>query len=109
MPAKSDQPIDLSRLASWYASQCDGNWEQDCGLRLETLDNPGWCLTVDLHNTALEDKPMKEISEGCDAQAVPTAPVWIHCSVQDSQFLGACDQTQLHRLLDIFDAFRTAR
>ncbi|MFT4637113.1 MAG: hypothetical protein ACI8T1_000422 [Verrucomicrobiales bacterium] len=105
---KSDQSIDLSRLASWYASQCNGTWEQECGMRLETLDNPGWCLTVDLHHTALGEKEMKEISEGCDADAMPTTPVWIHCSVQESQFVGACDQTQPHRLLEIFEAFRNA-
>jgi hypothetical protein len=32
----------LSRLSTWYQSQCDERWEHSFGLKIETLDNPGW-------------------------------------------------------------------
>jgi hypothetical protein len=41
----------LERLQAWVSRQCDGDWEHGAGFRLETLDNPGWMLTVDLSAT----------------------------------------------------------
>ncbi|WP_203237204.1 Imm53 family immunity protein [Streptomyces gilvosporeus] len=38
-------PLDpLSSLTAWYTSQCDGGWEHEYGIRIETLDNPGWSV-----------------------------------------------------------------
>ncbi len=34
----------LSRLQRWYSAQCDGDWEHGLGVRIETLDNPGWMV-----------------------------------------------------------------
>ncbi|MFF7251477.1 Imm53 family immunity protein [Embleya sp. NPDC008237] len=44
----------MKHLESWYASMCDGDWEHEYGIRLETVDNPGWDLTVDISETDLE-------------------------------------------------------
>jgi hypothetical protein len=44
----------LDFLQRWYAEQCDGKWEHSYGVRIETLDNPGWQITVDLNGTGLE-------------------------------------------------------
>jgi hypothetical protein len=44
----------LEFLAAWYSDQCDGEWEHEFGVRLDTLDNPGWYLRVDLIGTAAE-------------------------------------------------------
>lgn len=46
-----DSPISL--LQQWYARQCDEDWEHSYGVKIETLDNPGWILTVDLIDTGL--------------------------------------------------------
>lgn len=46
-------------LQAWYASQCDGDWEHGEGVRIATLDNPGWELMVDLIGTALEGKNLE--------------------------------------------------
>nr|TKK07812.1 hypothetical protein SrhCFBP13529_11555 [Stenotrophomonas rhizophila] len=43
----------LDRLQKWYADQCDGDWEHSFGIRIDTLDNPGWTVSVDLTDTAL--------------------------------------------------------
>ncbi|RYE51901.1 MAG: hypothetical protein EOP21_00115 [Hyphomicrobiales bacterium] len=44
----------LTRLQKWYLINCDGAWEHECGIHLETLDNPGWLMRIDLEGTALE-------------------------------------------------------
>jgi hypothetical protein len=43
----------LTWLQAWYAMQCDGDWEHEFGVRVETLDNPGWSLGIDLDGTAM--------------------------------------------------------
>jgi hypothetical protein len=46
----------VENLEEWYASQCDGDWESQYGIRIETLGNPGWHLVVDLVGTQLSGK-----------------------------------------------------
>lgn len=41
-------------LQNWYQSQCNGDWEHQYGVSINTLDNPGWSLKVDIYNTDLE-------------------------------------------------------
>ena len=45
----------LKRLQNWYKMHCDGDWEHSYGVIIDTLDNPGWKLSVDLTDTLLED------------------------------------------------------
>jgi hypothetical protein len=30
----------------WYTKQCNGDWEHSYGIRIDTIDNPGWSLTL---------------------------------------------------------------
>jgi len=41
----------LARLERWYAARCDGAWEHQKGVVIETLDNPGWQMRIDLDET----------------------------------------------------------
>lgn len=43
----------LSQLQNWYSSQCDEGWEYSYGVKIDTLDNPGWMLIIDLADTQL--------------------------------------------------------
>jgi len=36
----------FSRLETWFASMCNGDWEHTYGITLETVDNPGWLLLM---------------------------------------------------------------
>lgn len=38
----------LKGLQDWYCSQCNGDWEHGYGVSIETLDNPGWSLKIEL-------------------------------------------------------------
>ncbi len=37
----------IERLVRWYAERCDGEWEHHHGVKVESLDNPGWRLEID--------------------------------------------------------------
>jgi hypothetical protein len=41
-------------LKDWYKSNCDGDWEHQYGITINTLDNPGWEVKIDLAFTKLE-------------------------------------------------------
>ena len=46
----------LDDLQKWYTSNCDGEWQEEYGVEIGTLDNPGWSVTIDLEDTNLEGK-----------------------------------------------------
>ncbi len=95
----------LSRLQEWYSSQCDEEWEHQYGVHIETLDNPGWMVRIDLVGTLLEDKPFAERAEGLGVNDHPDSARWISCYVREKRWEGAGDETQLARLLEIFLAW----
>lgn len=70
---------ELSWLQQWFSAQCDGEWEHGFGITIETLDNPGWSVTICVEGTRLEFaqfEPVKtEISE----------TDWIQCRVIERQ------------------------
>lgn len=52
---------DLSFLETWYSANCDGDWEHSNGIRITTLDNPGWLVEIDLTDTELTNKEFHSI------------------------------------------------
>jgi hypothetical protein len=91
----------LLRIQAWYSSQCNGNWEHSYGVSIDTLDNPGWSLTVDLFETNLIDRPFDEFRRG----EVGSDTDWVVCRVQDGRFGGTCGKENLQELLTLFPRF----
>lgn len=86
----------LARLTKWYFSQCDGDWEHGYGIIIDTLDNPGWRLKVNLIDTDLELKAFQRTEiERSDND-------WLQCWVKEGIFLGACGPENLEEMLLIF-------
>ena len=48
-------------LEHWYLNQCNGEWEHEFGITIQTTDNPGWLVIIDLSNTKLEEVEMPYI------------------------------------------------
>ena len=48
----------LNAVNEWFQSQCDGDWEHDYGITIETLDNPGWSVEIYLYETELQDSTL---------------------------------------------------
>jgi hypothetical protein len=88
----------LERISSWYRSHCNGDWEHSFGVEIQTVDNPGWFVKIDLAQTELEGKHFFAFAEG-DCQS---GTHWVDCKVEAKKFLGAGGPGELERLLDIF-------
>ncbi|MBK1616374.1 rhodanese-related sulfurtransferase [Rubrivivax gelatinosus] len=87
---------ELAHIQSWYASQCDGDWEHSYGLRIETLDNPGWHVTIDLHDTELAARSFSPVERRAGEFD------WVLCKVEAGQFVGAGGAGNLADLLAVF-------
>lgn len=89
----------LDWLQAWYRSTCDGDREHSYGLTLETLDNPGWLLMVDLADTELENRPFTPVETHRSEED------WIDCRLRDGKFQGACGAGNLKELIELFRAW----
>jgi hypothetical protein len=99
-------PDDLLRdLQRWFARQCDGVWEHHHGVRIETCDNPGWWVKVDLSGTGLESRPFQRIAENVDAKGFQQGNRWLNCYVDGSVWNGVGDETKLSVILQSFLAW----
>jgi Immunity protein 53 len=104
----------LKWLQGWYRAQCDGDWEHQSGLAIQSLDNPGWLLSVDL------------IGTDCEAAAVPQVVMvrgeppseengnqgsgeWMLCEVKDVKFIGAGAAASLDPILNCFRKWAQAQ
>ena len=88
----------LQELQKWYQSQCNGDWEHTCGVKIDTLDNPGWSLTVDLAGTNLAARSFTRIDRLADTN-------WFYCEVRDSRFEGRGGPLMLEELIKTFLAW----
>lgn len=89
----------LKWLENWYASNCDGEWEHGYGIKIETLDNPGWTVEVNLKDTAFETETVDNFlyDNGDDD--------WYAYEVKDAQFHANGDPSKLSFLLELFRKF----
>ena len=83
----------LKFLQEWYASNCDGDWEHSFGIKIETLDNPGWVVTVDLEGTKSEDLELSEAVELSDDD-------WFNINATGKQLVAYGDPKKLIFLLN---------
>ncbi|WP_052848174.1 immunity 53 family protein [Streptomyces avicenniae] len=88
----------LSRLQEWYSSACDGDWEHEFGISIQTLDNPGWSLEIDLSETPLEGR--RFACKNTDSESS-----WFFVESNGSRFNAACDPHSLERVIEIFLTF----
>lgn len=83
-------------LQQFYLSQCEGDWEHSYGIRIETLDNPGWQISIDLADTPYEGKLFNEF------QHLRTENDWIDCRIEGTVFRGFCGPANLSETVAVF-------
>ena len=85
----------LDRLQEWFATACDGDWEHGSGFTLESLDNPGWMLKVDLNELDIDvaDMDLSEERGGTD---------WLAVRVVAGRLRVVCGPRDLREALDRF-------
>ncbi|HEY9219439.1 MAG TPA: immunity 53 family protein [Phenylobacterium sp.] len=87
-------------LAEWYEAQCNGDWEHSFGVTIDTLDNPGWSLKIDLAGTDYEGRLMERQSHDYEHETD-----WWTCWVEDNVFHGRGGPRQLRSLAEAFRAW----
>ena len=80
----------------WFQLHCDGDWEHQFGIKIETLDNPGWNLQVSIQETELQniDFQVVDIERGEND--------WVFCNVKNGFFEGYCGPSNLEEMFEIF-------
>src|SRR5438874_7686272 len=66
----------MAWLQQWYFEQCNGDWEHQYGVSIDTLDNPRWTLKINLINTTLDKKPFEAL------KIERSKTDWVFCSVK---------------------------
>lgn len=95
----------LTRLQAWYSHQCNDEWEHSFGVNIQSCDNPGWWVRIDLTGTTLETLTFTEIAEGVDTQRFALGPRWLCCYTENGTWHGAGDETKLEHILKVFLAW----
>ena len=96
----------LSWLQEWYLQHCNGVWEHSCGVTIQSLDNPGWRIVIDLKETELAGKDFESffVKHSFEDRSETD---WIHFKVKDQKFEMGCGPKNLEEALQIFRAFAT--
>lgn len=102
LTVRSGMMNEIDRIQQGYRNQCDDDWEHAYGVKIDTLDNPGWSLPVDLIGTALEQAPFDPIAYRVGENSEPEGEDWYVCKTEDSQFKGFGGPNHLKTLLNVF-------
>lgn len=86
-------------LTSWYKENCNGDWEHSYGIKIETVDNPGWYVCVDLAETDVAGKQLLQ------KKVVISDEDWFEISSNGVYFKGYGDANKLEQLIKEFQQF----
>jgi hypothetical protein len=89
----------LRALQAWFAAHCDGNWEQEYGVTIQTVEEPGWELRVDLVGTSLEGVALARQPTGQGSED------WCEMWCDGYTFYAVGGPHDLHELLGAFVSF----
>lgn len=89
----------LSWLCEWYAGNCNEDWEHSYGITIETLDNPGWEIVIDLKDTLLENKEYDYVTVQVNEKD------WYGYKFENKKFNAAGDPSKLRKLLELFKKY----
>jgi hypothetical protein len=87
----------LTRIQNWYKTNCDGDWEHSYGFSINTLDNPGWWVRIDLQDTALEN-----LEFSINYQNKENEQDWFFIRTDKKVFDVNCGPANLNRVFSIF-------
>ena len=87
----------IERIQDWYKIHCNGDWEHRYGYRIETLDNPGWAIKIDLTGTALENLEFKR-----EYQNPENKNDWFHITTKNKVLNIYCGPDNMKPTFEIF-------
>lgn len=93
----------IELLQNWFTEQCDGEWEHEHGIKIETLDNPGWKIVIPLTQTKLCNKNFTSI----DIERGEND--WVFCEKKDFNFYGYGGSKNLPEIIMHFISFSQSK
>jgi hypothetical protein len=87
---------DFLWLLKWYYNHCNGDWEHGQGIHIDSIDNPGWSISINLEDTELQTKKFQTIEKECAEHD------WFICFIKNNKFEGRCGPLNLPEVLQIF-------
>jgi hypothetical protein len=96
-PNQDQNPDTLYEITRWYVSKCNKVWEHRYGITIESADNPGWVIKIDLIGTELEGRHFDKIDIGTHS-----GTYWISAEVENGIFRAGCSPLQINFVLGIF-------
>lgn len=91
----------LKKIMDWYQSNCNGDWEHTYGIRITTVDNPGWFVEIDILETEVEGRIIDQKSIDYD----DNDDDWYFFKSDGKAFKASGDPTKLEFLIDRFNEF----
>ena len=89
----------LEWLMHWYRAQRDGDWQHQQGIKIGTLDNPGWYVDIDLSGTHEEGRTLEK------TRIENSEHDWLFFEVQNNLFRGRGGPENLGELIRAFARF----
>lgn len=89
----------IESLQEWFEDQIDGTWEHQRGIKIETLDNPGWSFEADLCGTSLEGAVLDRVD------VTRTEDDWLTLMVEEGTFKGFGGPHNLDEIVQQFLAW----
>jgi len=88
-----------SPIEKWYRNRCNGDWEHQWGVTIETLDNPGWRIQIDLRETKAQGRTSQwvEINRSADD--------WLRYRAVADKFEAACGPLNLSEAFQVFTSW----
>lgn len=98
-----DNTDPLLALEDWYASVCNGDWEHIYGVKIGTLDNPGWAVDIDLSETSLAGAQLDRV------EVDRTDDDWLQYWVEGGVFKGRGGVRNLSEILRCFAQWKATQ
>ena len=91
----------INWIEDWYRINCDGDWEHNYGIKIDTIDNPGWSVIIDLNETRHQDLNIKKVFYEKDKND------WYTYSIEDGKYKAFGSSQKLEFLLKVFQEIIT--
>lgn len=91
--------LPFTGLQDWYLRRTDGELEPEYRIQIDTLDEPGWRLSIPLAGTALAGKQVPELT------VERTGSDWLHAWADDRELHIDCGPLNLTEAIKTFTAW----
>ena len=90
----------ISQIETWYSQRCSIEGGNHHGFQIHNVAEGGWWIRVDIPATELDHLRSVLKPEERSIDEYPRS--WIHYSITDGAFIGACAPALLRELLSAF-------